>query len=214
MKSAGFRTMFKASGLLAAALMSSNAMAGEVWKCQVGEKIKYSDQPCPAAGEALPSRSLRGNVVDAAVKKPVAEAASGAMPGQPPANRAEANVCPGDMEISAMETRASLIGLSAEAKAFMQDEVRRARQCRNGQGRYAAADWDISRQAQAAQSSHSGAQEARRRAEDMHSAADASEADRITSMREQERAQREAQRRQDQYLQNQAARPPASVPGR
>jgi hypothetical protein len=99
----------------------------------------------------------------------------------------------------------------------MQEEVRRARQCRKGQGRYAAADWDISRQAQAAQSSQSGAQDARRRAEDMHSAADPVEGDRITSVREQERAQREAQRRQDQRLQNQAPRASvtaASTPSR
>ncbi|MCV2371170.1 hypothetical protein [Roseateles oligotrophus] len=206
--------MFRASLLLSAALIAGSASAGEVWKCQVGDQIKYSDRPCQAAGEALPSRSLQANVVDAAVKKPAAEAASGAMQNPNTGHRPEANVCPGELEISAMETRASSISLSPEAKAFMQDEVRRARQCSKGQGRYAAADWDISRQAQAAQSSHSGAQDARRRAEDMHSAADASEGDRISSVREQERAQREAQRRQDQRLQNQAARPAASGPAR
>ncbi|MDC8772105.1 hypothetical protein [Roseateles albus] len=206
--------MFKASLVLAAALMGGNAMAAEVWKCQVGDQIKYSDRPCQAAGEALPARSLQGNVVDAAVKPPPAQAASGAAAGPLVDARPPANVCPGELEISAMETRASSISLSPEAKAFMQDEVRRARQCRKGQGRYIAADWDISRQAQAAQSSSSGAQDARRRAEDMHSAADPGEGDRISSMREQERAQREAQRRQDQRLQNQAPRPPASIPGR
>ncbi len=206
--------MFKTSLLLLMALIGAQAMAAEVWKCQVGDQIKYSDRPCPVAGEALPARSLQGNVVDAAVKKPVAEAANGAMPSLPSGSRPEANVCPGDLEISAMETRASSISLSPEAKAFMQDEVRRARQCRKGQGRYAAADWEISRQAQAAQSSHSSAQDARRRAEDMHSAADPTEGDRINSMREQERAQREAQRRQDQRLQNQAARPSVPASGR
>jgi hypothetical protein len=206
--------MFRASLLLSAALIAGPALAGEVWKCQVGEQIKYSDRPCQTAGEAMPPRSLQGNVVDAAVKRPAAEAASGAMLSLPSSSRPEANVCPGDLEISAMETRAGSISLAPEAKTFMQDEVRRARQCRKGQGRYAAADWDISRQAQAAQSSLSGASDARRRAEDMHSAADASEGDRIASVREQERAQREAQRRLDQRLQHQAARPPASGPGR
>ncbi|MCV2352714.1 hypothetical protein LNV09_00915 [Paucibacter sp. B2R-40] len=210
--------MFKAclflTAAVAAALIASHAMAGEVWKCQVGEQIKYSDRPCQAAGEALPARSLQGNVVDAAVKRPAAPAASGATAAALADARPPANVCPGELEISAMETRAGSISLSPEAKAFMQDEVRRARQCRKGQGRYIAADWEISRQAQAAQSNLSGAQDARRRAEDMHSAADPSEGDRISSVREQERAQREAQRRQDQRLLNPSPRPAMPASGR
>lgn len=207
--------MLKTSLFWSLALIAGHAMAGEVWKCQVGEQIKYSDRPCQTTGEALAPRSLQGNVVDAAVKRPAAEAVGGTVSGPLAGGRPDSNVCPADAEIVAMETRAGSISLGTEAKAFMQDEVRRARQCRKGQGRYAAADWDISRQAQAAQSSLSGAPDARRRAEDMHSAADTSEGDRIASVREQERAQREAQRRLDQrFLQNQAARPPASGPGR
>lgn len=205
--------MFKTAALCSAALLCTGAtLAAEVWKCQIGDQIKYSDRPCPAAGDTLPARALQPNVVDAVVKKPLPEVTGGGTPKQPAGDRFEANVCPAELEINAMETRASSITLSPEAKSFMQDEVRRARQCRKGQGRYAAADWDISRQAQAAQSSRSGEQDARRRAEDMHSAADPSEGDRISSMREQERAQREAQRRQDQRLQNQAPRSPASTP--
>lgn len=191
--------------LPAAAILAwgGSALAGEVWKCQVGQQIIYSDQPCKTQGDTLNPRALQGNVVDAAVKKPVDDGAGAPAAGFRADNRPADNVCPGDSEITAMETRASSISLNPEAKAFMQDEVRRARQCRKGQGRYAAADWEISRQAQAAQSSISGGPDGRRRAEDMHSAADPSEGDRIASMREQERAQREAQRRQLQRLQNQ-----------
>jgi hypothetical protein len=192
----------KACILLSAAALGGSAMAGEVWKCQVGQQIKYSDRPCTIAGDTLNPRALQGNVVDAAVKKPAGDGASAPAPGLRADGRPADNVCPGEAEVKAMETRASSISLGAEAKAFMQDEVRRARQCRKGQGRYGAADWEISRQAQAAQSSLSGAPDARRRAEDMHSAADPSEGDRIASMREQERAQREAQRRQEQRLRN------------
>lgn len=207
--------MFKTSLLLSIVLLAGGgATAGEVWKCQVGEQIKYSDRPCQTVGEALPSRSLQGNVIDAAVKKAAPDPATSALLGAPVGSRPEANTCPGDLEISAMETRASSISLSPEAKAFMQDEVRRVRQCRKGQGRYVDADWAISRQAQAAQSSRSSEQDARRRAEDMHSAADPSEGDRIASMREQDRAQREAQRRLDQRRQDPAARPSLTASGR
>jgi hypothetical protein len=194
--------MFKASLLLIASLIGAAAPAAEVWKCQVGEQIQYSDQPCQLKGEALASRKLQGNVVETAGRSgdkgaATADASGNSSPSNAEFKRQENNVCPSDADIAGMETRASSIGLTPEAKAFMQDEVRRARQCRKGQGRYAAADWDISRQAQAAQTSQGGGADARRRAEAMHSAADPVEGERIARQREQaqEQAQREARQR-------------------
>lgn len=180
---------------LLAAPLAASAQAAPVWKCRVGDQIRYSDQPCASQGEQVPARALQGNVVDtaadAARRRPagggVAPAALPDVAGPP------ANVCPSDRDIAGMETSASSIRLDADAKGFIQDEIRRARQCRKGQGRYSAADWTVSQQAVAAQSSLSGASDARRRAEAMHSAADPAEGDRIARQRESDR--REAQRR-------------------
>lgn len=176
-------------------LSAGAAQVHEVWKCKVGDEIRYSDQPCAAQGQAMAPSVLQGNVIDATrVPQPGGEAS--ATPGVARSQGAEENVCPSDRDIASMETRASSISLSREAKTFMQDEIRRARQCRKGQGRYSAADWAISRDAQNAQSSLSGAADARRRAEAMHSAADPLEGERIARQHEaEEAAAREAERR-------------------
>jgi len=172
------------------------AQAHEVWKCKVGDEIHYSDRPCAEQSEALAPRVLQGNVIDATRVPPPTADVVAPLPGVARSQGAEENVCPSDRDIAAMETRASSISLSREAKTFMQDEIRRARQCRKGQGRYTAADWAISRDAQNAQSSLSGGADARRRAEAMHSAADPLEGDRIAREREAEAAAaREAERR-------------------
>ncbi len=198
------------------ALAVSPVWAGEVWKCRVGDKIHYADQPCASQGEPLSKRTLQPNVVDTSAdnaRRPVTgERAGPDGPAPSSAPMPPSNVCPSDRDLTAMETRANANSLSPEAKTFMQDEIRRARQCRKGQGNYTAADWDISRQAQDAQSSLSGGADARRRAEAMHSAADVTEGDRIARQREQEQAQREAQRRLEQRLQNQPPARPASAP--
>ena len=181
--------------------MSATAQ-GQVWKCVVNGKVQYSDQPCPAKGEVMPQRALQGNVVDTAADRAAAERARAAAAaeqqspaaqpsGAPPAS---ANACPSDRDITSMETKANSIALSPEAKRFVQDEIRRARQCQKGQGNYTAADWSISKQAVDAQSSLTGGPDARRRAEAMHSAANANEGDRIARQRELE--EREAMRRQ------------------
>lgn len=191
-------------GLALALLLSATGAQAQVWKCTVEGKVRYSDQPCPSKGEPMKARALQDNVIDASADRArlerarssaaeqAAMAASAAVTTSPAA--APANVCPSDQEIAGLETKASSITLSPEAKRFVQDEIRRIRQCRKGQGRYSAADWAISKQAVEAQSSHTGGPDARRRAEAMHSAADPVEGDRIARQRELE--EREAQRRE------------------
>jgi hypothetical protein len=191
--------MLKALALSAIVLAGGQACAYEVWKCKAGDQIRYSDQPC-AQGETLQPRNLQGNVVETAGDRagmPDARYPSGEGPA--PRNTETArNWCPSEQDIAGMQTRASSISLSREAKAFMQDEVRRALQCRKGQGSYTAADWAVSRDAQAAQSGIDGGADARRRAEAMHSAADPIEGERIARQREAEMlAEREGQRRKE-----------------
>lgn len=174
----------------------------QVWKCTVDGKTHYSDQPCAAKGEQMKPQSLQSNVIDTSADRAAAER-SRAAAEQQQANAPQAsaptvpsNYCPSDRDIAAMETKASSISLSADAKRFVQDEIRRARQCQKGQGNYTASDWNVSKQAVDAQSSLTGGADARRRAEAMHSAANASEGDRIARQREVD--DRNAQRRLNQ----------------
>lgn len=172
---------------------SPQASRAEVWKCAVEGRVQYSDQPCHAAarGGPLASRVLQGNVIE--VGRPAASASSpwlqavAAAPDESVIAPAPfASVCPSDRDIASMETTASSITLAPEAKRFVQDEIRRARQCQKGQGRYSAADWAISRDAVAAQSSLTGAADARIRSESMHSAANPAEGDLIARRQEAE----------------------------
>lgn len=174
---------------------ATGSAQAQVWKCTINGKVQYSDQPCPTQGEQLKSHTLQGNVIDTSADRAAAErqaaerakaeaGANGDQPGRPGTAQAPANVCPSDRDITAMETKANSISLSPEAKRFIQDEVRRARQCQKGKGVYTAADWAISKQAVDAQGNLTGSADARRRAEGMHSAADAAEGDRIARQRE------------------------------
>jgi hypothetical protein len=138
----------------------------------------------------VPDRTLQPNVVDSLKPEVVREAMGRPAPASAPAAAASApavtgNVCPSDSEIRGMETRGNSTTLGDPERQFMQEEVRRALQCRAGRGRYTDADWAVSRAAQAAQtqSSDRARRDARIRAEAMHSAADPDEADRIARRR-------------------------------
>lgn len=190
-------------------LALSGAWAQQVWKCEADGKVVFSDKPCPQAGKPVSERSLRPNVVDA-IKPEVVDAAMGRAPASAPSPGVpQGNACPGDGELRGMQTRANSTTLGDAERQFLQDEVRRARQCRSGQGRYREADWDISREAQAAQTqlSDRARQDARLRAEAMHSAADPDEGDRIARRRIAE--ERLARRQQQAVLRGQN---PASTP--
>ncbi len=203
---------------LSLGLALTGAWAQQVWKCEVDGKVRYSDQPCQASGQPLPARSLQPNVVDGL--KPEAVRAAIGTPSSAPASAPVApagNACPGDGEIRNMETRANASTLGDDERQFLQDEVRRAWQCRKGQGRYTEADWDVSRQAQARQSNlgDRDRRDARLRAEAMHSAADADEGDRIARRRiAEERLRQREQQQQQGFLQraNPRGQNPASSP--
>jgi len=141
-------------------VLAAASQAGEIWKCQQDGQVRYSDRPCPAQGDTLSPRALQPNVVAAE------RAASGAA-----ASRLAGNVCPDDIEIAAMETRATASSLGPAEQRFLKDEIARARQCRQGSARYSAADWALSRQSQADQFRPGAEGPARQRAEAMHRAA-------------------------------------------
>lgn len=190
------------SGVAAMVLLVAGASAQQVWKCEVDGQVRFSDKPCPGSGQPVSERTLQPNVVDSLKPETVREAlgrpaAASAPVGPAAPGGATGNVCPGDGEIRGMETRGNSTTLGDPERQFMQEEVRRALQCRAGRGRYTDADWAISRAAQAAQSqlSERARRDARARAEAMHSAADAEEADRIARRRiAEERLQQRQQR--------------------
>jgi len=189
--------------------LSGGAWAQQVWKCEVGGKVNFSDKPCPQAGQPVAERHLQPNVVEA-IKPEVINAARGRAPAaSAPQQLPAGNVCPGDGEIRGMETRANSTTLGDAERRFMQDEVLRARQCRAGQGRYTDADWDISRESQAAQTqlSDRARLDARLRAEGVHSAADPAEGDRIERRRIAEERARQAQELAARRSQNAASTP-------
>ncbi|MBL8278187.1 MAG: DUF4124 domain-containing protein [Pelomonas sp.] len=185
------------SGVAAAmVLLVSGASAQQVWKCEVDGQVRFSDKPCPGSGQPVSERTLQPNVVESLKPETVREALGRPAAASAPAGPA-GNVCPGDGEIRSMETRGNSTTLGDPERQFMQEEVRRALQCRAGRGRYTDADWSISRAAQAAQTqlSERARRDARVRAEAMHSAADPEEADRIARRRiAEERLQQRQQR--------------------
>jgi hypothetical protein len=177
-------------------LVGSAAWAQQVWKCDLGGKVVFSDKPCPQAGQPVAERSLQPNVVDSMKPEAVDAALGRATPASAAVAAPAGNACPGDGEIRSMETRANSSTLGDAERQFLQDEVRRVRQCRSGRGRYTEADWAISREAQAAQTQLSDRvrDDARQRAEAMHSAADPEEGDRIARRRlAEEKMQRRSQ---------------------
>jgi len=173
--------MKRACWCLALVWGASGAWAQQVWKCEVAGQVRYSDRPCQDTGKPLSDRSLQPNMADGlkpeAVRAAVAPASAPASAPTAPSG----NACPGDAEIRGMETRGNSTTLGDAERQFLQDEVRRAWQCRKGAGHYTEADWAVSRQAQAAQTNLSGRdrRDARLRAEAMHTAADPEEGRRI-----------------------------------
>lgn len=185
--------------VLAATVTFAGPLQAEVWKCSINGRLQYSNLPCPSDGAPMAPQTLQGNVIETRAESGTAPASAGerttsaSASGSMNAAAASDNVCPTERNIGDMETKASSITLTLESKRFIQDEIRRARQCQKGLGRYSAADWAISRAAIDAQSNLTGAADARRRSEAMHSAANPNEGNLIARQREAE--ERQAERR-------------------
>lgn len=190
------------------ALLPFGAGAQQVWKCELNGQVRFSDKPCPGSGQPVAERSLQPNVVES-LKPELIRATMGAASAASAPIATAGNACPGDGEIRGMEVRANSTTLGDAERQFLQDEVRRVRQCRAGQGRYREADWVISREAQAAQTqlSDRARYDARLRAEAMHSAADPDEGDRINRRRIAEEKMQHRQQQQRQRIQNPASAP-------
>lgn len=170
-------------------------MTQTVWKCQVNGKTTFSDAPCPSSGTMLDQRNLNSNTVGA-VRRQWSDEGEQAQEGGRQHHRSsgKASSCPSEREIKNMETSAGSITIGKKEKEFLQDEVRRARQCAKGQGNYSSEDWKQLKETSNAQSSIRDGAAARRKAEGVHSAADPIEGDRIAAQRRHEERMREERR--------------------
>jgi hypothetical protein len=159
----------------AALFLPQVGMAQTVWKCQVNGKTTFSDAPCPSSGTMLDQRNLNSNTIGAVRRQWSEESDQQEGGRQHYSPSGQASSCPSEREIKNMETSASSITIGKKEKAFLQDEVRRARQCAKGQGNYSSDDWTQLKETRDAQSSIRDGADARRKAEGIHSAADPAE---------------------------------------
>ena len=175
--------------------------AGPIYKCAGKDgSIEFSNLACPT-GMSMSAVSARPNAIDMSgmreqdqkeMDRRRQELARAAAADAYIAGGSGANECPSDVEIRNMEAQSGSITHGKKEREFLQAETRRARQCRQGQGNYNAADWQVSRQARADQNSLTGRENGRMRAEAMHSGADPVEAERIRLGREAEEQRRAA----------------------
>ncbi len=200
----GTRVAVLSAALLLCSYLPAGAYA-QVLKCvDAAGNVQFSNLGCPSTN---PGRivEVRPNAVDMSGMRKQNQAELAAQQRRRQREQVmpmlqsgvNASVCPSEVEIRNMEVSAGSQSRSAKERQFFQDEVRRARQCRNGQGVYTAADWAISREAQGDQGQFqtSRAKQARVRAAGMHSAADPIEGDRIAQERLDEASRVAARRR-------------------
>ncbi len=167
--------------------------AAQVYKCRTPQGgVEYSGTPCPA-GTAGGLADVRPNTLDSAGLRDQAARSGAARPaGAASAASAPAvaaaepqRVCPSETELRNLETSAGASTRDARQRGWLQDEVRRVRQCRAGEGRYTAQDWRELAQAWAGfdRIKPEDQAAAHARADDLHAAANPLEAQRIAARR-------------------------------
>jgi hypothetical protein len=168
------------------------AQAQTVWKCQEGSRVVFSDAPCPSTGKPIAAQRLQGNTMKAEPVRPPQKAGDGYDNGGSAnagvMSTGSTNSCPTEQEINNMEVSANSKTRSRQDVAVRQDEIRRAKQCRAGQGNYKSADWQASQDAQRDLSSVDAKRRkaAEARIEGIHSAADPVEGDPIAKKKRDE----------------------------
>jgi len=195
-------------------LVAAMPVAAEVYKCADAQgKVSYSGTPCAAGSvrqqsvNATPAAAGIGGVTsDAGAARSTATAASAAAPEK---------FCPSERDISNLENRATSITLDDKARAFIRDEVRRARACSREDTHYTREDWARVERGIDAQNRtlERDREEGRAAAIDTHSlSASAQERERIENEKNRE-ALREAERQREAAIQEAAWRPVARCDG-
>lgn len=192
-------------------LLCATPAFAEVYKCADAQgKVSYSGTPCAASSvrqqavNASPASAGIGGVSSDASSTPRANSAPATAP-------APEKFCPSERDISNLENRATSITLDDKARAFIRDEVRRARACSREDTHYTREDWARVERGIDAQnrSLERDREEGRAAAIDTHSvSASAQERERIENEKNRE-ALREAERQREAAIQDAAWRPVA-----
>lgn len=197
-------------------LCSTPTALAEVYKCADAQgRVSYSGTPCAPDSvrqqtvNASPAAAGIGGVSNGAARENAVSATA------PAHAYAPEKFCPSERDISNLENRATSITLDDTARAFIRDEVRRARACSHEETRYTREDWvRVQRGIDAQSRPHErDREEGRATAIDVHSlSASAQERERIENDKTRE-VLREARRQREAAIQDAAWRPVARCDG-
>jgi hypothetical protein len=121
------------------ALLLSGSVGAQVYRCDIGGKVTYTDEPCHSG--VVRSVEVQGNSLPAtrpALPQPAApvgvrEVSARQVP--PPGS------CPSETDIRNIHTRLSAKVIPAKNRAALYTELARAERCPTLGGRYSHEDW-------------------------------------------------------------------------
>jgi hypothetical protein len=123
------------SAIIYAACCAAHA---QVYRCEVGGKVSYTDAPCGSG--AVRSVEVQGNRIERVRTPPTIGA-----PAQAGAEMQEAGpapgACPSDLDVQNIDTRLSGHVVPAKNRAALHYERSKALRCRSFGGRYEHDDW-------------------------------------------------------------------------
>lgn len=126
--------------LAAGLLFLAGPVSAAVYKCADAQgKLTYSGTPCASAELREQTVKLAPPTSGASLR--VRSEAPGDEATQTAAAARAEKICPSERDIANLETQASSNGLDEKARAFVLDEVRRARSCAREDSRYTREDW-------------------------------------------------------------------------
>ncbi|MCX9156293.1 DUF4124 domain-containing protein [Niveibacterium sp. 24ML] len=132
---------FRTALIAASALLLGAPASAAVYKCADAQgKLTYSGTPCSGPEQREQALKLAPPTRGASLAKQDAGTA-GDEGGRAAAGPQAEKYCPSERDIANLETQASSNGLDDKARAFMLDEVRRARSCPREDTRYTREDW-------------------------------------------------------------------------
>ena len=129
--------MYKRLFVLAALLMSGTVIA-QVYRCELGGKVSYTDAPCHSG--AVRSVDVQGNSLAAARSPPPQPAPTPV--GAPSAYQAlPPGSCPSETDIGNIHTRLSAKVVPAANRAALYTQLAKAERCPTLGRRYSHEDW-------------------------------------------------------------------------
>jgi hypothetical protein len=125
-------------GMAVGSLLIAAAANAQVYRCEAGGKVIYSDEPCGRGGVVLPDDQLRSNTLPSPGSRKTAATAVEA-----PATSVVqmSGGCPGDVELRNIRNRLSERVIPAQNRVALGQELAKAQRCRSLQLKYSPEDW-------------------------------------------------------------------------